>query len=186
LENIINKFKVILSDDKKRLVIIFVLGILMLIVSGDKDKSFESKKNRKSVDKYETKSDYKSIAEYEERMENKLKGIIENLAGIEKCEIMITLKSGEEKIVQSNENVNEREEKGESGYKEIQKSNDTLVLKNDNSEYPYITKEIMPVVEGVVIVAKGIENTRTKNEIISIVQALFDIEMHKISIAEMK
>ena len=49
-----------------------------------------------------------------------------------------------------------------------------------------VVKELYPQVEGVAVCIKGNFDSEIKNNIISIIQALFDIESHKISVSEMK
>ena len=47
---------------------------------------------------------------------------------------------------------------------------------------PYVSKELSPEIEGVVVIADGGGNAVVKENISSAVQALFDIEPHKIRI----
>jgi len=182
MENIdFSKIKNLFGDGREKYLLLFAAGILMLIISQG-----GSKNNKKDAVVSNSTFETENISFYEERIERKLQNLIESIEGVKKCKVMITLKNGTEKVVQSDSEINEKKETGDRNYEEIQKRNNTLVLKDENSEYPYITKEIMPQVEGVVVVAKGSKNTEVKNEIILLVQALFDVETHKISIAEMK
>ena len=47
---------------------------------------------------------------------------------------------------------------------------------------PYVSKELTPEVEGVVVVADGGDNAVTVQNISEAVQALFGVEAHKIKI----
>ena len=53
---------------------------------------------------------------------------------------------------------------------------------SQGSGSPYVSKELSPKIEGVVVIADGGENAVVKENISSAVQALFDIEPHKIRI----
>ena len=64
--------------------------------------------------------------------------------------------------------------------------NNTVIVDGENGEQPYVVKELYPQVEGVAVCIKGNFDSEIKNNIISIIQALFDIESHKISVTEMK
>ena len=66
------------------------------------------------------------------------------------------------------------------------KKNNTVIVDGENGEQPYVVKELYPQVEGVAVCIKGNFDSEIKNNIISIIQALFDIESHKISVSEMK
>ena len=66
-------------------------------------------------------------------------------------------------------------------------SETVIYIKNgDGSTAPYIVKEKMPEIEGVVVIAEGGGNLLTANNIIDAVMALFDVPIHKIKVLEMK
>ena len=49
---------------------------------------------------------------------------------------------------------------------------------------PYVIKEINPKVSGVLVLAEGAKSASVKNEIYEAVEALFDLEVHKIKVLE--
>ena len=89
---------------------------------------------------------------------------------------MITFKSGNEKILQV-----DKEESQESGEKKSYKVS-TVIFNGSQEEYPYIIKEIYPQIEGVAVTAKGLKDAEKVNEITNMINALFNIPVHKISI----
>ena len=103
------------------------------------------------------------------------------------AKVMITLKSSEERIVkEDNEVVVENDERETNKTGKESKKNNTVIVDGENGEQPYVVKELYPQVEGVAVCIKGNFDSEIKNNIISIIQALFDIESHKISVTEMK
>ena len=53
---------------------------------------------------------------------------------------------------------------------------------SDGSSTPYVSKELSPEIEGVVVIADGGGNAVTAQNITEAVQALFGVEAHKIKI----
>ena len=52
----------------------------------------------------------------------------------------------------------------------------------DGSSEPYVNTELSPGIEGVAVIAEGGGNPVVRQEITEAVQALFDVEAHKIKI----
>ena len=53
---------------------------------------------------------------------------------------------------------------------------------SDGSQTPYVSKELTPEIEGVIIIADGGDNAAVVQNITEAVQALFGVEAHKIKI----
>ena len=71
--------------------------------------------------------------------------------------------------------------------KENSSLEDTTVLVNgDGGNSPYITKEVYPEVEGVVVIAQGSGTGTVDLDILTAVQVLFGVPAHKIKIMKMK
>jgi len=172
---------VLKSFTKDKILLIAIAGIILIISSYlDVKKDEDNTKQDENLSVNITEYDY--VAD----LENRLEDIIKSIHGTGDCKVMITLKSSEEKVLQKdtvNSNTQETNDTGSS--KSTNLTENTLVLKGDE-EAPYVTKEIMPKVEGVVVVTKGANDSVVCQTIIKLVQALFDVEMHKISIVEMK
>ena len=56
----------------------------------------------------------------------------------------------------------------------------------DGDETPYVVRELMPKIEGVLVVAQGAGNVSVKKQIRETIEALFGLEEHKISIMKME
>ena len=62
----------------------------------------------------------------------------------------------------------------------------TVYVENGNETYPYVQKEKLPTVEGVVVVAEGGANPRVVSDISEAVQALLPVEVHRIKVVKME
>lgn len=159
---------------KDQWLIFFLAGILVLVIampSGAKenneikDGSDEKKQSEPQV----VEDDF-----YEERIETRLEDILHKIHGAGKVEVMITLKNHGESVVE----------------KDVQRMSEQVsevTVYEDQTEEggPFVAKEIVPEIEGVLVVAQGGGNAIVAQNISEAVQALFDIEIHKIKIVKM-
>ena len=111
------------------------------------------------------------------------------MEGVGEVEVMITLRSTGQKIVEkdqqsSSQSTEETDSAGGTRSTEESSSDKTSVYEQgtDGSQIPYVTKEISPEVEGVVVIADGGDNAVVVRNITEAVQALFGVEAHKIKI----
>ena len=102
---------------------------------------------------------------------------------------MVTLRSGGQKIIekdQSSTSQTTEEEDSEGGTRSMkdQSSDKTSIYKqySDGSSSPYVSKELSPEIEGVVVIAEGGDDAVVVKNITEAVQALFGVEAHKIKI----
>lgn len=121
-------------------------------------------------------------------MENRLKSILTKINGAGKVDVMVTFYSGNESIpavdVNTSEN-NTHEKDKEGGTREIKqtdKESTTVYQEIDGKKKPFIIKEILPKVKGVVVVADGAEDAEVKANLAKATQALLDIAAHKIQV----
>lgn len=135
----------------------------------------------------ETGSDYVSY------WEDKLENILCCVEGAGKVKVMITLKESEQKIVEKDgpeemSDVVESDATGgqrATGESRIEKTTIYTTDENGNS-VPYVIKTIPPMVEGVVVIAQGADQLLVRQNIIEVIQVLFDIDMNKITVVKMK
>ena len=137
----------------------------------------------------ESVSDSSGSSSYEEEIERRLKDILSKVEGAGTVEVMVTLKASEEKVVQSNNSSTEKtvDETDSNGgtrkQNESSYTSDTLTVGGSSgSGTPYVVKELMPEVEGILVLADGADKAVIKSEIIGAIQALFPLEAHKIRV----
>lgn len=190
---------------KNQLLIIFLAGILLVVIalptSGSKNKSgkFLGSQTDSQTDTASgssktagSSSESKSISDtesYQEYLESRLAKALESVSGVGQAEVVITLKSTGQKIVekdqQSSTQTND-EEDSEGGTRSTneQTSDKTSIYSqtSDGSQSPYVSKELTPEVQGVVVIADGGDNAVVIENITEAVQALFSVDAHKIKI----
>ena len=66
------------------------------------------------------------------------------------------------------------------------KSEETVYEKTGNETYPYVINTLQPQIQGVLVIAQGVESPVMQQLIMEGVMALFGIESHKISIINME
>lgn len=133
-----------------------------------------------------------SLSAYEADLEKRLSQILEGMTGVGQVEVMITLASSQELVVEKDRPMtrsNTSESDGEGGSRSIYQtdSGETTVYSSSGSESePYVVKTLMPKVEGVLVMAQGAGTGDISMNITEAVQALFDLEAHKIKVLPMK
>lgn len=183
------KKKISLKDiGIEKLILIAIAGIVLVLSSlQNTDKKSEDNSGETETSESTVVSEAQSIST-EEELENILSGV----KGVGKVNVMITYKSTEESVVKEDKvsdtsDTNEEDSEGGSRTVTTTSSSVTTIYTTDanGNEVPYVVKTLLPEVEGVAVVAEGGENVEVKQEIIGIVQALFNIESHKIWVTEM-
>lgn len=181
--------KIILKKD--RLVILILTGVLLMIIAipvpGGENDGTETKQRKTEAGEETVLADED---EYVSWLEEKLADTLSRAEGVGQVEVMITLCSSAEKIVEKDvesESEDLREEDSQGGNRITQSTISSEVTVYGTGEEgadgdPYITKEISPVIEGVVVIAEGGDNSIAVQNITEAVKALFDIDTHKIKI----
>lgn len=165
---------------KEQLLILALLGILLLVIAipvpGKEEQGRELIGEQTSENK-------------EPAMENALKEILQTISGVGKVEVFITYQDYGKVIVEKDESTSEElvQEADSSGG-----TRTTTTVQNERQtvygrgEEPYIIQELLPTVEGVLVVAQGAGNTSVKKQIQETIEALFGLDAHKISIMKME
>ena len=110
-----------------------------------------------------------------EMYEKKLESLISKIEGVGKVSVMITFETGEESVKAS-----DREESFRNGEQKIK--NDYIIVDGESGETGMKIKSVYPKVKGVAVVCTGGSDYITKERIISVVSALFDISTTNISV----
>ncbi len=193
-----------------RLIVIILAGIVLLITSlpsgivkkpdeTSKDAEYSSgeysddyKSGNLGEDGYEENKALNAMNVYVAKEEKKLERMLEKVDGIGKVDVMITLSSSEEKMTLRDsdvqeDNTDETDSQGGTRKKDTYSSkSQNVLMSNDGKESPYVVKINSPKIEGVVVVAQGAGTGRKDTEIIEAVQALFEVESHKIKVMRME
>ena len=179
---------------KDRLLILLLSGALLLVItlpvsdgSGESERSGAAGEQSGGV--------LPGEEDYAEYMERKLKDVLSKVSGVGEVEVMVTLRSTSEKVVEKDEEkesetVTEQDSQGGTRTTSRNSSSGTTVFGEDGSgtssgQEPYVTKELTPIVEGVVVIAQGGDEPVTVQNITEAVQALFNVDTHKIKVMKL-
>lgn len=131
-------------------------------------------------------------AVYAAWLEQRLTEVLAQVAGVGKVRVMITLSSSSELVIEREKPVtrsatNEADSQGGTRVINQVETGDSVVYRSKGSDSePYVIKTLPPQIEGVLVVAEGAGSTAVNRTIITIVQALFDVESHKVSVVRME
>jgi len=130
--------------------------------------------------------------EYALYLEEKLCNALAKIADVGQVEVMITLQSSRELVVEKEQPIvrsTTNEEDAQGGSREVVEmdSRENTVYRSDGSaSEPYVVKTLVPEIEGVLVVAEGAGKGTVSHSIVEIVQALFGVDAHKVKVVKMK
>ena len=168
--------------------ILVLAGILILIIAlptdtKEKEQAEEAKEN--------ISKENNTMEASKDEIEQKLEDILEKIDGAGEVKVMITYQDSGTQVVEKDKNTsaNSVEESDSTGgvrsTKEQQLQESTVYEEADAGNTPFVSKELLPKVEGILIVASGGDNQKVKQNISEAVLALFQVEAHRIKIVKM-
>jgi len=193
------KSKLIKCGSKKlieKAVIIAIVGVICLIAGsvlfqGDAKKGVTGSKSDTIGEQKAVEALNQTDANTQSnQMEKSLESILSKIKGVGKVEVMVTFFSGNESIpafdvkTSGNDTTEKDKEGGSRNIKQSEKENKTIYEEKDGVKKPFIVKELLPRVKGVVIVADGAANADIKISLTKAAEALLDIAAHKIQVFE--
>lgn len=172
---------------KNQLLLLFLTGLLLLVIvlpTPTSQKKEEDMQNPADVSKADT-----AAAGYEEYLEKRVASALEYVEGVGRTEVVITLKSSGEKVVEKDsdrttQTITEKDSAGGERNSQERTTNTKSIFEqqSNGSQTPYVSKELTPEIEGVVVIADGGDSPVVIQNITEAVQALFGVEAHKIKI----
>ncbi len=157
------KIKAFLSQKKNITVvyIIVIVGVILLCLP-----SFFQKEEEIKTETSFTGSEI-SVSEMEK--------ILSEISGVGKCRVLITYESGKEYIIAKDVSKSRDEQREDIDEKNI-------TLGSGNSEKPFVLKENMPKVLGVVVVCRGGDSDKVKMQVTDAVSVLTGLSKNKIKV----
>lgn len=125
--------------------------------------------------------------DYEKELEERIREILKNVDGVGEVDVMVVLKSSEEKVLRVDKNtslsVTEENGGGSASSRVIrqQDESESTVL-NGQNQGPIVEKELKPELSGIIISADGGGSAMVKAEISGAMEALFGLPPHKIKV----
>lgn len=156
--------------------VIFIL-ILLIILFGNFD---FLRISTSSINASQTASStYISSSEYVGNMEQKLKTIISKIKGAGKVDVMVTLESGTNLLLASNDETKTVKSGSDST---TTVSVNPIILEQSGDGAPIVIGEVLPKIKGVVVVSSGAGNIAVRMNILNAVQTLLDLNDTQIQI----
>ena len=160
---------------KGKILLLIAVGILLLLISVQEreQQSGQMDKQKETVNDQSTTDD---MQQYREKMEKQVKDILEQVDGVGKADVMLTLQASKEKVTLK-----------DSTRDDTKTEEETVLLDGESKESsPYVVQEIEPRIEGIVVVCSGGDSPAMQRQIISAISALFPVESHKIKVMKSK
>ena len=185
-----DKWKKILSKiaSKDKLLIFLLAGVLLIIINIPVKSSTAKAKNSDTTVK-ETQAD---SSYYISALEKELSQALAECEGVGRAKVVITAANNGKSVlyVQKSESENITDETDSTGgnRRTSQKTSDESVVYTDsgNTKSPFITEELVPEIQGVLILAEGGDDARTVSEITKAASALLGISVNKIKVLKME
>lgn len=168
--------------------ILVLAGILILIIALPTD---TKEKKQAEEAKENISKENNTMEASKDEIERKLEDILEKIDGAGDVKVMITYQDSGTQVVEKDKNTSENslEESDSTGgvrsTKEQQLQESTVYEEADAGNTPFVSKELLPKVEGILIVASGGDNQKVKQNISEAVLTLFQVEAHRIKIVKM-
>lgn len=120
-----------------------------------------------------------SAQEYASQIEDKLSSVLSNVEGAGKVSVIVTLKSGYEFVYATNKEEKTNTTSGATNSTQTVTITEKPIIV---SNQPIILMEILPKVNGILVVAKGANNVKVKLNLLKAVQAVIDVSSENIEI----
>ena len=175
---------------KDKLLILIMAGTLLIVISlPTKSSNSDSSSTASNVTSNASST---NTTDYEEYLEKKIESLLVKVQGVGKVKVMVTLKASSEKVLVSEDTYSEKIVKAtdsDGGISDsLEKSTAQAYLYSDNGSggsQPYVSQEIKPEVEGVMVIAEGGSDTTVITNITNAIAALLAVPVHKIQVLKM-
>lgn len=175
--------------------VLALTGVLLMILAmptGEKkqrNELFPVAESKEEAEKEKTEAKEKD--DYIGLLEERLETVLSQMEGVGKAAVMITAADRGRSVVEKDTAENsvattEHDSGGGSrSVAEQQREETTVYVENGQEKTPYIQRETLPAIEGIVVVAEGGGDGKTVSDISEAIQALFPIEAHRIKVVKM-
>lgn len=187
-------FEILLNKSgKEKITIVVLIGVLLLIIALPQSGSFDdaqSDKTGANVSETGTQTGLEG-RDYEEYIEKKLINALSLVDGVGEVRVAVTIKTTGENVLAkdqeySSSSLNESDNGGGVRKQDSESRKESYIyIDAGDGELPYVIRQDMPKVEGVIVVAKGGGDGSVAAEITAAVEALLDVPAHKIKVLKM-
>ena len=182
------------ENDKKRnienIIVFIIILIITVLIINVMWSSNDKKTENKSEDSTKVLAQATSSSEKDD-LETRLEDILASIDGVGKVKVLIKYSESSSVVPMYNETTSEsttKETDGDGANKDVKEteSKREIVYTDENGKNTPITEKVtMPVIEGAIVTAQGAGNANVKTSIVSAVEAVTGLAVHKIQVFEM-
>ena len=163
----------------KVLIIVIIIAILVLAFGNF---GGENKNSQKTVTEKESSL---QIEDYIAENESRLEKILTAVQGAGRVKVMITVSEKSEKVVATDKKSQTKQEvEKENSVRDSVQESTTVIYGSGTEEKPFVIKEKLPAISGVVVAATGAGDEGVKLELYEAVKALYGLSGHRIKIVK--
>lgn len=128
----------------------------------------------------------------EQRYEARMKEILERIVGVGEVDVMVTIESTEEIVVEKNvqqrhQVTDEKDREGGTRHiTDVSRNGEVVLYQAERGQTPVVLKRIKPEIRGVLVVAGGAENMAVKRLIVQAVERGLGVPPHRVSVVPRK
>ena len=182
------------ENDKKRnienIIVFIIILIITVLIINVMWSSNDKKAENKSEDTTKVLAQATSSSEKDD-LETRLEDILASIDGVGKVKVLIKYSESSSVVPMYNETTSEsttKETDGDGANKDVKEteSKREIVYTDENGKNTPITEKVTrPVIEGAIVTAQGAGNANIKTSIVSAVEAVTGLAVHKIQVFEM-
>ena len=182
------------ENDKKRnienIIVFIIILIITVLIINVMWSSNDKKTENKSEDTTKVLAQATSNSEKDD-LETRLEDILASIDGVGKVKVLIKYSESSSVFPMYNETTSEsttKETDGDGANKDVKEteSKREIVYTDENGKNAPITEKVtMPVIEGAIVTAQGAGNANIKTSIVSAVEAVTGLAVHKFQVFEM-
>lgn len=181
------------EKDKKRqienivvFIIILVITVIIINTMWSSEKKEKKENNDTSSKTLATVTSNETVSQ--DDLETRLENILESINGVGKVKVLLKYSESSTVVAMYNETSSEsstEENDGDGSSKNVKESESKKEIVYSDENKPITEKVIMPTIEGAIITAEGAGNSNIKSSIVSAVEAVTGLAVHKIQVFEM-
>lgn len=182
------------KDKKKQIenIVVFIIILIVTVLIINNMWSGEEKEQNINDDVDSSKV-LAQTASYnqQEDLEKKLEDILSSINGVGKVKVLIKYSESSTVVPIYNETISESTTKendsdgASKDVKETENKKEIVYADENGTNKPITEKVVMPIIEGAIVTAQGAGDANVKSSIVSAVEAVTGIAVHKIQVFEM-
>ena len=181
------------KDKKKQIenIVVFIIILIVTVLIINNMWSGEEKEKSEEINDSTRVLAQISSPKGKDDLENRLENILETINGVGRVNVLIKYSESSTVVAMYNETTSEsttKESDGDGGSKDVKETEnkkEIVYTDEDGTNKPITEKVVMPVIEGAIVTARGAGNANVKASIVSAVEAVTGLAVHKIQVFEM-